>query len=103
VSLILATIFGAAVELFSVLIHQTIPPYGVLVALIFSYLAIWLVGRRLSGRKYKVAAAAGWVAVMLRAASFGAGQELLVQGDGVGSALLGLGTLVVLAAVAARI
>lgn len=44
----------------------------------------------------------GWIVVILRGSSFGVGQELLVQGDGVGSTLLLLGTMTVLVAVAAR-
>lgn len=102
-SVILAAIYGAATALISVLIHQSIPPFGVITALIFSYSAIWFVGRRLGGRKYKVAAVIGWLVVIMKAATFGAGQELMVQGDGVGASLLFLGTFAVLAALAARI
>jgi hypothetical protein len=50
----------------------------------------------------KWVAALGWIAIILRGSTFGEGQELLVQGDGVGSTLLLLGTLIVLFAVTAR-
>lgn len=69
----------------------------------FSYLAVKYYGGLFGSRRYKWSAAAGWIAVILRGSTFGEGQELLVQGDGVGSTLLLLGTLIVLAAVAARV
>jgi hypothetical protein len=98
----LAFISGVAAGVISILLHQSIPPVGVIVALLFSFGAIWLVGRRFHSRSYKVIAVFGWIAVLLRGSTFGEGQELLVQGDGVGTTLLLLGTLIVLFAVAAR-
>lgn len=98
----IAALYGAGAGVISVLLHQTLPPFGVITGMIFTYLSIWWVGRRFSARKFKVVAFAGWIAVLLRAASFGTGQELLVQGDAVGTSLLLVGTLIALAAVAAR-
>ena len=98
----LAALYGAGAGVVSVLLHQTLPPFGVIAGLVFTYLSIWWVGRRFGSRKFKGAAFAGWIAILLRAASFGTGQELLVQGDAVGTSLLLVGTLVALAAVAAR-
>jgi hypothetical protein len=97
-----ALISGVIAAVLSILIHQSIPPIGVISALIFSFGVIWLVGRLFHARSYKVIAAIGWLAALLRGSTFGEGQELLVQGDGVGVTLLLLGTLVVLFAVAAR-
>jgi hypothetical protein len=102
VNFFIAALYGAGAGVVSVLLHQTLPPFGVITGLLFTYLGIWWVGRRFSSRKFKMVAFAGWFAVMLRAASFGTGQELLVQGDAVGTSLLLVGTLVALAAVAAR-
>ncbi len=99
---LLSLVCGAATALIAILLHQSLPPFGVIAALLFTYLAIWLVGRTFGGRRYKWWAALAWIIVLFRAATFGAGQELLVQGDGVGSTLLLLGTLIALAAVAAR-
>jgi hypothetical protein len=98
-----AVIIGAATALCSLLLHQSIPPVGVLASLLFTYLAIWQVGRAMGARKYKVAASIGWVAVTIRAGTFGVGQELIVQGDFVGSALFLFGTLLLFAAIAARV
>lgn len=97
-----ALLGGAAAAVIAILLHQSVPPFGVIASLILTYSAIWLVGRLSAGRSFKVVAAIGWVAVLLRGSTFGEGQELLVQGDGVGSTLLLLGTLVVLFAVASR-
>ena len=99
---LLALIYGAGAAAIAILLHQSIPPVGVIASLLFTYAAIWSIGRRFGSRRYKWWAAFAWIAVLLRAATFGAGQELLVQGDGVGSTLLLIGTLVALAAVAAR-
>jgi hypothetical protein len=97
-----ALLVGAATGGVAILLHQSLPPFGVATSLLFTFLSIWLIGRLLVARSYKWVAALGWLAVLLRASSFGEGQELLVQGDGVGSTLLLVGTLVALIAVAAR-
>ncbi|MEY4972435.1 MAG: hypothetical protein RL399_392 [Actinomycetota bacterium] len=99
---LLSLLYGAGAALIAILLHQSVPPLGVIAGLTFSYGAIWLIGRRFNSRWFKSLGAAAWIAVVLRGATFGEGQELMVQGDGVGSALLLLGTLTVLAAVAAR-
>ena len=99
---LLALLSGAVTGAIAILLHQSVPPFGVIASLLFSYLAIWLVGRAFSSRSLKWVAALGWIAIILRGSTFGEGQELLVQGDGVGSTLLLLGTLIVLFAVSAR-
>jgi len=43
-------IFGAAIAISSTLIHQTLPPVGVIVGIFATYLGIWYVGRR-SGKR----------------------------------------------------
>lgn len=100
---IISFLLGAATAAIAILIHQTLPPFGVAASIVLSYSAIWAIGRHYQSRMMKWAGALGWIALILRGSSFGVGQELLVQGDGVGSTLLLLGTLTVLLAVAARI
>ena len=100
---LLALLGGAATGVIATLLHQSIPPVGVIIALIFSYAAVKYCGRQFGHRKYKWIAALGWIAVILRGSFFGEGQELLIQADGVGSTLLLLGTVVVLSAVVARV
>lgn len=98
----IAFIYGAAAGVIAILLHQTLPPFGVIASLLVTFISIWMIGRRFGKRSLKWAATLGWVAVLIRASSFGAGQELLVQGDGVGSTLLLVGTITALVAVAAR-
>jgi hypothetical protein len=93
---------GALTAAVAILLHQSLPPIGVIASLALTYSAIWGIGRHYQSRLLKWVSAFGWIVVILRGSSFGVGQELLVQGDGVGSTLLLLGTMTVLVAVAAR-
>ena len=93
---------GATTAVIAILLHQSLPPFGVLASLVLTYSAIWWIGRHYQSRLLKWISAFGWILVILRGSFFGVGQELLVQGDGVGSTLLLLGTLTALIAVAAR-
>ena len=86
-----AIALGAATALGATLIHQTLPPFGVALGIFTTYVMSWWVGRYCCKRRYRVFALAAWFFVIARAGSFGAGQELLIQGDNAGSALLTLG------------
>ena len=95
-------LFGALIAISATLIHQTLPPLGVLVGILATYLGIWFIGRRYGKRRYKFYALVAWLIVIARAGSFGAGNELLIQGDNPGSALLMIGFLAGLIAVLPR-
>ncbi|CAN1645216.1 hypothetical protein MCERH3_01090 [Candidatus Nanopelagicaceae bacterium] len=95
-------LFGALVAISATLIHQTLPPLGAAVGIIATYVGIWYMGRRYGKRRYKFYALIAWLIVISRAGSFGAGNELLIQGDNPGSALLMIGFLVGLVAVLPR-
>ena len=84
---------GAATALGATLIHQTLPPLGVSLGIFTTYVMVWWVGRYAGKRRYRLFALAAWFLVIARAGSFGVGQELLIQGDSAGSALLTLGFL----------
>ena len=90
---LIATAFGAATAIVATLIHQTLPPLGLAIGMVATHLAIWWIGSYLGRRRYRFFAFIGWLIVIARAGSFGEGQELLIQGDNVGTALLGLGFL----------
>lgn len=94
---VLAILAGAVSAIIAVLLHQTIPPLGVSVSLLSSATFIWAIGRYTGKRAYKFLAACAWLAAVLRAGFFGVAQELLLQGDGVGTALLFIGTPLVFA------
>ena len=95
-------LFGALIAISATLIHQTLPPLGVAVGIIATYLGIWYLGRRYGKRRYKLYALVAWLVVISKAGSFGAGNELLIQGDNSGSALLMVGFIVGLVAVLPR-
>ena len=95
--------FGAATAIAATMIHQTLPPVGVIVALIATSCAIWWPGRYFGKRRYKFAALVGWFIVIAKAGSFGAGHELLIQGDNPGSVLLTVGFIVGLIAFFQRV
>lgn len=94
---------GALIAVAATLIHQSIPPLGVLVSIVSTYTTIWWVGRKFGKKRYKFLALLAWLLVIMRAGTFGTGQELLVQGDNVGSALLLLGFLIGLLAAIKRV
>ena len=94
---------GFATAIAATLIHQSIPPFGVILAITSTYIAIWWIGRYLGKKRFKFLALAAWIIVIIRAGPFGAGQELLVQGDNAGSALLFIGFLVGLLAALKRV
>lgn len=91
---LLSLFFGAVIALSATLIHQTLPPLGVIIGIFATYIGIWFVGRRFGKRRYKFFALVAWLIVIARAGSFGVGNELLIQGDNQGSALLMIGFLV---------
>jgi hypothetical protein len=95
-------LFGALVAVSATLIHQTLPPLGAITGIFATYLGIWYLGRRYGKRRYKLYALVAWLVVIARAGSFGAGNELLIQGDNSGSALLMIGFLAGLVAVFPR-
>lgn len=99
---IFSLLFGALVAVSATLIHQTLPPFGAIVGIAATFLGIWYLGRRYGNRRYKFYALIAWLLVIARAGSFGTGNELLIQGDSSGSALLMIGFLAGLVALFPR-
>ncbi len=97
-----AIFIGVASASSATLIHQTLPPFGAIGGIVGSHIAIWWVGRYTGKRLYKFFALISWLAVIAKAGSFGVGNELLIQGDNPGSALLTLGFIAGIFAVARR-
>jgi len=91
------TIYSAALGLLTgiaaVLLHIFYPPLGLAVALIGSSATIWAIGRHFGARKYKLIASIAWGFILWRASTFGVGNELLVQGNSQGSALVFVGLI----------
>lgn len=100
---LLAIALGGATAIWATLIHQTLPPLGLIIGLVATYLAIWWIGSYFGGRRYRIFCLAAWIVVIGRAGTFGEGQELLIQGDNVGTALLFLGFITGFAAIFRKI
>lgn len=94
---------GAISGLLSILIYQSLPPFGIAGALIATYAAIWWVGREYDKKRYKAIAALMWFLVIYRAGTFGAGDEILITANNLGTALFFLGTITALISTLRRI
>jgi hypothetical protein len=77
----------------AVLLHVFYPPVGLVIALLGSASTIWAIGRHYGSRRLKLIASIAWGLVIWRASSFGVGNELLVQGNSEGSALVFVGLI----------
>ena len=93
--ILISLFFGMSSGLAATLLHQSVPPLGLILGLTLSFFSIWYVGRYTGKRIYKILAVCAWVLIALRAGTFGVGQELLIQGESLGAALMVLGLMVV--------
>jgi len=84
---------GILIGVAAVLIHIFYPPFGLILALIGSTATVWAIGRQFGARKYKMFASLAWGFILWRASTFGVGNELLVQGNPQGSALVFVGLI----------
>ena len=78
-------------------------PLGLLIALLGSFSASAIMGVRFGRRSIRFWFVLGWIAVTLRGATFGNGDELLVMSNGAGNTLLALGFLLMLASIWSRL
>ncbi len=90
---IYSSALGILTGIAAVLLHSFYPPFGLILALVGSATTIWAVGRHFGARKYKLVASLAWGFILWRASTFGVGNELLVQGNAQGSALVFLGLI----------
>ena len=77
-------------------LHNAFSPVGLILAIVASWLGIWLVGRAYGLRSAKLAAALGWIALVYRAGTHGASYELLIFGNTAGNFFLIAGFIGVL-------
>jgi hypothetical protein len=95
-----ALIVGVATGVAAIFLHLYLPPFGIALSIIGTFLAIWSLGRRYGKRFYKVIGGLGWIVIFLKGASFGVGREILIQGNSLGNTFLLLSFIALLAAVA---
>ena len=78
-------------------------PIGLVVAIAGSAATSRFLGIRFGRRGVRFWFFLGWTALVLRGASFGNSDELLIMANGTGNAFLGLGFIVVLLSIWSRI
>lgn len=81
-------VIGLASGTAAIFLHHFAPPFGVAIATLGTFVAVWAVGRIFGKRIYKLIAASSWVAIFWRGASLGVGNEIFIQGDRLGNAFL---------------
>jgi len=89
---------GAVTGVAAVFLHLFLPPFGLGLAVIGTFTAIWAVGRRFGKRRYKFLTTLAWMFVFSRGASFGNGKEIFIQGDSLGNYFLALSFIAIIAA-----
>lgn len=83
--LIASLVAGVAAGVAAVFLHLFLPPFGLALACIGTFTAIWAVGRRYGKRRYKFIAALTWFFIFTRASTFGTGNEIFIQGNSLGN------------------
>ena len=83
-----ALLVGLASGTAAIFLHHFAPPFGIAIATLGTFVAVWAVGRTFGKRVYKLIAASSWVAIFWRGASLGVGNEIFIQGDRLGNAFL---------------
>jgi len=96
---IYAALAGVLLGASATLLHLLLFPLGLILGVVATVVGIWAIGRAWRLRKFKVATAGAWLAVVIQGATLGVGGELLIQGDLAGSLLLLLGTFSLVIAV----
>jgi ABC-type multidrug transport system permease subunit len=89
-----ALIFGATISFIGVALHNAFHPVGIFLALLTTAVGIKFAGELFGARKFKIIAAIAWVAVALRAGSYGLSHEILIISNLYGNIFL-LGGLLV--------
>ena len=98
-STIAALFFGAVIGFIGVILHNSFEPIGILLALLTTAVGINFAGQLFGARKFKVLAALAWLAVALRAGTYGASDEILIISNLYGNIFLLGGLLVAFIAV----
>jgi hypothetical protein len=98
--LIYSAALGILAGFAAVLLHIFYPPIGLAIAILGSASTVWAIGRHYGSRTYKLIASIMWGFVIWRASTYGVGNELLVQGNSEGSALVFVGLIALFIAIA---
>ena len=94
-----ALVFGAVIGFIGVILHNAFEPIGILLALLTTAVGINFSGQLFDAQKYKLITALAWLAVALRAGTYGASDEILIVSNLYGNIFLLGGLLVAFIAV----
>ena len=94
-----ALVFGAVIGFIGVILHNSFEPFGILLALLTTAVGINFSGQLFDAQKYKLITALAWLAVALRAGTYGASDEILIVSNLYGNIFLLGGLLVAFIAV----
>jgi hypothetical protein len=97
---IYSILIGSFLGIGSIFLHLVLPPFGFIFAIISSIVGIWAIGRTWGKRYLKVIAGCAWVIIVMRGGTPGLSNEILIQGDALGSALINIGFIAIFVAVA---
>ena len=98
-----ALFFGAIIGFIGVILHSSFAPFGILLALLTTAVGINFAGQLFGSQKFKVLAALAWLAVALRAGTYGASDEILIISNLYGNIYLLGGLLVAFIAVVKKL
>jgi ABC-type transport system involved in cytochrome c biogenesis permease subunit len=94
-----ALFFGAVIGFLGVILHNSFEPFGIILALLTTGIGINFTGQLFGSQKYKLIAAIAWIAVVLRAGTYGVSHEILIISNLYGNFFLLGGLLVAFIAV----
>jgi ABC-type transport system involved in cytochrome c biogenesis permease subunit len=94
-----ALFFGAVIGFLGVILHNSFEPFGIILALLTTGIGINFTGQLFGSQKYKLIAAIAWIAVVLRAGTYGVSHEILIISNLYGNIFLLGGLLVAFIAV----
>ena len=83
-----AALSGLVLGLCAVLLHNTLVPVGLVLTFFSEAIGIWYLGRVFGAKRFKLIGAIAWFGIVLRAGTPGAGNEILVMGDSLGTIFL---------------
>lgn len=97
-----ALFFGAIIGFIGTVLHNAFQPIGILLALLTTAIGINFAGQLFGSQRYKLIAAITWLAVVLRAGTYGVSNEILIISNLYGNIFLLGGLLFAFIAVIKR-
>ena len=80
--------FGALLGFCGTMLHNFSQPVGLILSLILTYIGFKVVGQKFIYLRHQVIAAAGWLALVIRASTPWSGDEILITGNTFGNLFL---------------